>query len=83
MRMMFALLDKQSGLYMTPFFEGAAGVACRMVSDEVNRVGSDSALAKHPGDFELWRLGVWDDESGIMEVNVERLVDVSTLVSTK
>lgn len=51
--------------YSRPFFVNHLGEATRSFQDEV--VSGDaktSMIAKHPADFQLWCLGIWDDSTG-------------------
>lgn len=40
----------------------AVGAGIRMFTDEVNKGGTN--LNAHPDDYELWQLGIYDDETG-------------------
>ena len=67
-----ACFDSAVQQYGRPFFSPARGAALRAFMDEVNRGGADaSELAKHPEDFELRVLAVFDEESGIFEAPAE------------
>lgn len=57
-----AVRDSAVDAYMPPFCVSHAGRAVRAFTDEVNR--KDSELGKHPSDFALFEIGVFDDESG-------------------
>lgn len=49
--------------YPRPFTVPSTGMALRSFSDEVNN--PESAIAKHPEDYELHHLASFDEESGI------------------
>lgn len=59
-----AVRDKQAGVFGQPFCVPAVGLAVRGFSDQVNRRESDNPLNRHPEDFELYRLGSYDDTTG-------------------
>lgn len=61
----FALFDIKSGLYSQPFFHAHSGQAVRTVMD----VGQDpqTTIGRHPADFALHQVGVFDDQTGMFE----------------
>lgn len=58
----FAIRDRAIDAFMNPFCAPSNGMAIRSFSDEVNR--DDSPMNKHPDDYELYKLGVWDQDTG-------------------
>lgn len=61
---MCSVRDVVAGTFGRPFFAPTASVAHRSFADEVNRTGAgDSVLQEHPGDFELYQLGAFDDQT--------------------
>lgn len=58
-----SVFDSAVGTYMRPFVAPSRNAAQRSFADEVNRVGSE--MHAHPGDYVLWQLSIWDDESGL------------------
>lgn len=59
-----AARDSAMGGFAQPMFVPAVGVALRSFTSEVNRKAPDNILSQHPGDFELWVIAEYDDESG-------------------
>ena len=57
-----AVMDRAVLAYQQPFFAPTTGAAVRAFRDEVLRDGSE--LGKHPEDYELHQVAVWDQESG-------------------
>lgn len=57
-----SVFDVKVGAFMRPMFAPSVGAGSRAFSDEVNR--SDSEMFKHPEDYVLYCLGVFDDELG-------------------
>lgn len=64
MKVVVCLFDVQAAAYMQPMFVPGIGIAFRHLSDEIARGGEGNVLASHPGDFKLYELGVWDDQTG-------------------
>ena len=64
---MFSVYDTASGLFARPIFAQSRGIAIRSFSDEVNRQAADNTLYQHPEDFQLFHLGVYDDQTGVCE----------------
>ena len=58
--------DSATQAYGRPFFVNALGQALRSFSDEINNPeGGD--LHRHPSDFELYHIGVYDDQLANLE----------------
>jgi len=72
-----SIFDTAAQAYAQPFYAPAEQVAIRGVKDMLS---GDSQLAKHPEDFELYRLGMFDDNTGefssIETVLVARVKDL-------
>lgn len=62
-----SVMDNALGAYGRPIFVQSKGVALRSFIDEVNRSGADNQMNQHPGDFALYVLGFFDDETGAFE----------------
>ena len=60
-----AVFDSAAQAYSTPAFVSATGLAVRQLSSDVNRA-SDAPIFTNPDDFELYHLGEFDDETGII-----------------
>jgi len=58
----FSIYDSKAEAFSPPFFQPSVGLAIRafedMCRDESHPIG------KHAGDYELFRLGVFDDSDG-------------------
>ena len=66
-KMIFAVLDAAAGTFANPWFVPHLGVAVRAFTDEVNRIDDSNNLNKHPQDFALYKIGTYDDVSGVIE----------------
>lgn len=81
-----AIRDSALDAFGVPMFMASKGQAIRSFSDECNR--PESAIAKHPSDFELFFLGTFVDEDADFDcggppVSLIRAVDcVKLLVET-
>lgn len=69
-----AVRDSALVAFGRPYIVPAVGVATRSFSDEVNRVGADNEMIKHPADYELYELGTYDDETGLFASSPPRLL---------
>lgn len=58
----FAVYDSKVAAFMPCFFVRSKGEGIRSFSDAVNQENSN--FKKHAGDFTLFELGGWEDESG-------------------
>lgn len=61
-----AVRDRAADVYGRPFFTPSLGTAIRSFSDHLNGK-EDSEMVKHPEDFDLYHLAVFDDETGQFE----------------
>jgi len=77
---MFSVLDNVSKVFGLPFFQPRVEIAKRAVSDLVN--DGVSLASKHPEDFSLYRVGQFDDETGLV-VSMEKVDLVCHLTSLK
>lgn len=59
-----SVYDSAVDAFGRPFFVPTVGAATRSFVNEVNRVGSDNAMAQNPADYHLYELGTFDDQTG-------------------
>lgn len=64
----FAIRDDKAEAYMQPFCCQTRGQAVRMFADSVNGLDGQqgSVFSKHPEDFGLFELGVYDEDRGVL-----------------
>lgn len=62
-----AVKDLAIQAFMQPTTVRAPGQAMRGFGDEINRKDAQNELQRHPEDYELWKIGTFDDETG--EIN--------------
>lgn len=55
--------DRSADVYGQPFYSASIGGSIRSFADEINRPDPQNMLNKHPEDFDLFELGVFDDNS--------------------
>lgn len=65
---MVSIKDTAADAFGRPAFVASEGVAVRQFQDEVNRSSDDNQLYKHPDDFHLYYLGLFDDSNGKIEL---------------
>ena len=79
-----AVRDRAADVYGQPQFVASVGMAIRSFSDEINRDAADNILSKHPEDFDLFLLGLYDDQSASFDVDSPpRQLAVGKDVSTR
>jgi hypothetical protein len=61
---MYAVFDNVAKLYLQPFIETTDGTAVRAIQDAMK---GEHPFAKHPQDFTLTRLGMYDEEKGDLD----------------
>lgn len=57
-----AIRDSAVGAYQTPFTSPSIGAAIRSFQDAINNPQSGT-LHGHPDDYELYHIGIFDDET--------------------
>lgn len=62
----YSIYDAKIEEYQTPFFAKADGAVIRGVLDAMENKQSD--LARHPEDFTVFRLGVFDEETASIDL---------------
>ncbi|MBR5012746.1 MAG: hypothetical protein IKY15_02275 [Clostridia bacterium] len=75
----FAIKDTKIG-FMNPFFTHNEGVAIREFTNGANEV-QKNAINTNPEDKELWCLGSFDDETGIMTSEVKFLIKANDVIT--
>lgn len=76
---MFSVFDSKAAFYGTPFFMPNEAMAMRAFGDLVN--DQNSSIAKHPEDYSLFFMGIFDDNVGTLkEVVPTCLVTASSLL---
>ena len=58
--------DTAAGAFGRPIFVQSPAVAVRSFRDEINRPDSQEDMSKHPEDFELYFVGEFDDQTGVI-----------------
>jgi len=59
-----SIRDRAAQCFSRPVFTQTEGTAIRSFTDEINRPGPDNQLAAHPEDFDLYCVGVFEDDDG-------------------
>lgn len=77
-----AILDRGIDAYQRPFTVRAQGEAIRWFQDEINN--RENPMNKHPEDYDLYELGVWDDHTGKLTPHDEpRQLAIGKQLTTK
>lgn len=61
---LISVFDRAVQSFMPPFAVAHNGFAIRSFSDEIKTSSETNALSKHPDDYELYQVGVFDDQTG-------------------
>jgi len=56
-----SIRDRQIDAFGRPIFVPHVGAAIRSFGDEINREDPNNEYYKHPGDYDLYHLGHFDD----------------------
>lgn len=68
--------DRAADAFMQPWFASSQGGAVRAFKDEINRKGENNHLARHPEDYDLFHLGMFDDRTGLFETGTPSQIAV-------
>jgi len=85
-QIVLSIRDTKAELFLAPFFVPTLGVAYRDIAAEIARGGDQNQLSLFTKDFELWQLGTFDSETGVLDGNApggnqfpSKVCDVSAL----
>lgn len=59
-----AIHDKPVDAFGRPFVSRTVAEGLRTIAIEVNRVAEGNMLNSHAGDYAIYQVGEWDDETG-------------------
>jgi len=68
----YSIFDKAVNAYMRPFFMQTDGQALRAFSDQV--MDGESPPAMHPEDYALFRIGGFDEDTGMLEPSEPKVI---------
>lgn len=66
-----AVKDRAADAFGRPLFVPSVGLAIRSFSDEVNRSDPENQMFNHSDDFDLYEIGSFDDNTGIIECHAQ------------
>lgn len=69
-----SVYDIKAELWGRPMFMQTVGICIRSFTDEVNREAENNDYWKHPGDYDLYHIGEYDDETGAINAVPKRLL---------
>lgn len=70
-RIICAVKDRAADAFGQPLFVPSVGLAIRSFSDEVNRSDPENQMFNHSDDFDLFEIGSYDDNTGIIECHAQ------------
>lgn len=79
----YAIKDNVSELFMTPVLFQNENVAKRWFKDVINNESQNETIFNNPQDFELWKLGIYDNETGVIESFVQKILSGSAAKEAK
>lgn len=68
----FSIRDTATNIFNAPFYSRAPGAAIRDFAHTVNT--KDTAANSNPGDFELYMLGLYNDEDGTFDLQKPEMI---------
>lgn len=74
-----AIKDVKMGKMCQPFFTQNVEVAKRMVKSTISIDKENNNLYKYPEDFQLFKLGTFNEEEGTIESKVEFITNITEL----
>lgn len=64
--------DSAVDSFLRPFYVRSSGEAIRVFGDAVN--GGDNGMKAHPEDYELYHIGTFEEENGVIQACDRRLL---------
>lgn len=77
----YAIYDRAAELYGTPYYQTNDAVAIRNTKNGINHGEGDVHMT--PSDYELWRLADFNDETGEITMEKERIARCEELAERK
>lgn len=71
-RHVYTVLDCKAASYSRPLVEDSDASAVRMIASVIR--DGDNMMSRYPGDYSLWCIGEWDDQSGELTAHKPLLV---------
>lgn len=68
--------DRAADVFGTPSFHTSIGAAVRAFTDEINRDHPDNVMFRHPGDFDLYEIGIYDDSKAEFDTHAPSQVAI-------
>lgn len=59
--------DRSADCFGQPSYHTSIGAAVRSFGDEIKRKDDNNVMYRHPEDFDLYQIGVYDDNTGFIE----------------
>lgn len=69
----FAIRDNLANAFMTPVLFDNENMAIRWFTGVVNSKEQNEVIYNNPGDFELWKIGAYDNITGNLIGNLDKL----------
>jgi len=76
-----AVRDRQLNAFGQIFVYQSRGQAIRAFGDEVNR--KDNELNKHPEDYEMYEIGTFNTDDGMLEQDKPQQIAIATNLITR
>lgn len=74
----YAIKDTKVGEFMNPFYQRSKGEAVRSVSAAIN-AKEENHFTKFYNDYELWELGEFNLQTGVITSNIEHIINCAEL----
>ncbi len=80
---LYAIYDTASALYLRPIFAQSDGQAMRSFADAA--VAAEGEIGKHPEDYTLVRIGMWEDTTAklVDEQNASLLTGLEAVANSR
>jgi predicted RecB family nuclease len=75
----YAIHDNKSKTFNTPFFQHTDTHALRAFKAEVNRQHDQNMIYLYPEEFDLFLLGTFNEDDGIIESELTKLTNGTAL----
>ena len=69
----FAIKDNLADLFMTPVLFQNENMALRWFTGVVNDPKENKIIYDNPADFELWKIGAYDNQKGELTAELDKM----------
>lgn len=73
---MYSIKDEKTGAFNNPFFAAHTEHVVRSIRRTLEEKRPGDSFAEFPQDFSLWEMGEFNNETGVLSVNIQHIANL-------